>query len=95
MSAADSLEVKVYIRYQGLKATQYFTKFTWESMVEVREDLTALKLPQPKKENVNLLSHGCVECVWQNVPYNQVRWCFWCLVTKIVTLILVHMYYLL
>ena len=68
-----SLDLKITVRYEGLKATQYFSKYTNRSDAVFREDLLALKLPHPKRENTTFLSHGCVECVWPLVPKNGVR----------------------
>ena len=67
------LELKIIVRYEGLKATQYFSKFTPQSNSVLREDLLCFKLPHPKRENVTFMSHGCVECVWPSVPKNGVR----------------------
>ena len=67
------LELKIVVRYEGLKATQYFSKFTNRSDDVFREDLLALRLPHPKRENTTFVSYGCVECVWPLVPKNGVR----------------------
>lgn len=68
------LELKIIVRYEGLKATQYFSKYTPRSDDVFRDDLLALKLPHPKRGNTTFISHGCVECVWPLVPKNGVRW---------------------
>jgi len=62
-----ALDVKLQIRYHGLKATQYFSKYTSESEDVFRHDLTTLKLPHPKKTNITFVSYGCVECIWPDV----------------------------
>ena len=67
------LELKIVVRYEGLKATQYFSKFTTRSDDVFREDLLSLKLPHPKRDNTTFISHGCIECVWPLVPKNGVR----------------------
>ncbi|PPQ96908.1 hypothetical protein CVT26_005894 [Gymnopilus dilepis] len=69
---SGDLELRLHINYHGLKATQYFTKFTAESQAVLRQDLLTLKLPHPKKDQMVLLSHGLVECVWYNVQPNHV-----------------------
>ena len=69
------LELKIFVRYEGLKATQYFSKFTSESGVVLREDLLALKLPHPKRANTTFISYGYVECLWPMVPKYGVRGC--------------------
>ena len=66
------LELKITVRYEGLKATQYFSKYTHRSEVVLKDDLLALKLPHPKRGNTTFISHGCVECVWPLVPKNGV-----------------------
>lgn len=71
--ANGCLELKIIVRYEGLKATQYFSKYTTKSDDVFREDLLALKLPHPRRENTTFISHGCVECVWPLVPKNGVR----------------------
>ncbi|KAH9476060.1 hypothetical protein JR316_0011630 [Psilocybe cubensis] len=58
LSAGGDFEIKLQIRYFGLKATQYFSKFTPESDATFRGDLTSLKLPHPKRENTTFVSHG-------------------------------------
>ncbi|KAF9555379.1 hypothetical protein CPC08DRAFT_821098 [Agrocybe pediades] len=60
----ERIDLKLQVRYQGLKATQYFSKYTADSEAVFREDLTALKLPLPKSSNITFVSYGCVECVW-------------------------------
>lgn len=72
-SCQESLEIKVTIRYEGLKATQYFSKFTQQSDDVFRKDMLALKLPHPKRENTTFISYGCVECVWPLISKNGVR----------------------
>jgi hypothetical protein len=67
------LEIRITVRYEGLKATQYFSKFTNRSDAVVRDDLLALKLPHPKRGNTTFISYGCVECVWPLIPRNGVR----------------------
>ncbi|CAA7270426.1 unnamed protein product [Cyclocybe aegerita] len=67
MAPGGSLELRLTVRYEGLKATQYFAKFTSESDKVFRDDLLALKLPHPRMEHTNLLSHGSVECFWESV----------------------------
>ena len=67
------LELKIIVRYEGLKATQYFSKYTQRSDIVFRDDLLALRLPHPKRENTTFISYGCVECVWPLVPKNGVR----------------------
>jgi len=75
----NTLELRLVIRYSGIKATQYFSKFTPESDKVFRDDILALKLPHPKRENTNFLSHGSVECFWPETQRNGVRmlllWC--------------------
>ena len=69
----ECLELKIIVRYEGLKATQYFSKYTQRSDIVFRDDLLALRLPHPKRENTTFISYGCVECVWPLVPKNGVR----------------------
>lgn len=59
-----SIDLTVTIRYHGVKATAYFSKFTGESIKVVRGDIAALKIPQPKTTSFELVSHGCVEFGW-------------------------------
>ena len=73
MPGAQLLDFRLVVIYNGVKATQYFTKFTPESVDVFRSDLTALKLPHPKKENMTFVSHGHVECFWYGVQKNGVR----------------------
>ncbi|KDR79247.1 hypothetical protein GALMADRAFT_1229889 [Galerina marginata CBS 339.88] len=63
-----TLDLKLLVRYHGIKATQYFAKFTPESENILRDDLTVLKLPHPKRENMTLLLHGYLECFWPGAP---------------------------
>ncbi|KAJ3511246.1 hypothetical protein NLJ89_g4208 [Agrocybe chaxingu] len=72
MAPGGDLELRLIVRYEGLKATQYFAKYTPESEKVFRDDLQALKLPHPKRENTNLLSHGSVECFWESVQKDGV-----------------------
>jgi len=71
--SGGNLELKIIVRYEGLKATQYFSKYTSASDAVLREDLLALKLPHAKRENTTFISYGCVACVWPVVPKNGVR----------------------
>lgn len=66
------IDVYLIIRYEGLKSTQYFSKFTAESVNELKKDLVEMGLPHPKRENIQLLSHGTLECRWQTTPNNHV-----------------------
>lgn len=72
-SISGCSELKITVRYEGLKATQYFSKFTPQSEAVFRQDLLILKLPHPKRENTTFISYGCVECFWPSVPKNGVR----------------------
>jgi hypothetical protein len=67
------LDFRLTVLYHGLKATQYFSKFTEESISVLKEDLLTLGLPHPRKENITLLSHGLVECFWPSARKNHVR----------------------
>ncbi|KAF8154511.1 hypothetical protein B0H34DRAFT_525943 [Crassisporium funariophilum] len=69
-SKSGVLELKLLVRYQGLKATQYFSKYTSESDSAFREDLSQLKLPLPKRSNTTFVSHGFVQCSWPAVQKN-------------------------
>ncbi|KIJ94941.1 hypothetical protein K443DRAFT_683374 [Laccaria amethystina LaAM-08-1] len=60
----QSIDLTVTIRYHGVKATAYFSKFTEESIKVVRGDIAALRMPQPKTTSFELVSHGCVEFGW-------------------------------
>ena len=66
------LELKLLIRYHGVKATQYFSKFTDLSVSILRQDLIALRLPHPKVCHITLLSHGLVECCWPSARKDHV-----------------------
>jgi hypothetical protein len=73
----ECILLKIIFRYEGLKATQYFSKFTSKTDAVFRDDVFALKLPHPKRENTTFVSYGCVECAWPLVPkdgalHNQV-----------------------
>ncbi|PPQ85126.1 hypothetical protein CVT25_004226 [Psilocybe cyanescens] len=63
----ETFEIKLQVRYNGLKATQYFSKFTPESENVFREDLFSLRLPYPKREKTTFISYGCIECAWPAV----------------------------
>lgn len=65
-------DFRLTVWYHGLKATQYFSKFTSESITVLKKDLTILGLPQPKNQNISLLSHGAVECCWPSAGMNPV-----------------------
>ena len=65
-------EITLVVRYHGLKATQYFSKWTQESDRVFREDLTALRLPHPKRESTTFVSFGCIQAVWPSVPKHGV-----------------------
>lgn len=67
------LDLTVTIRYHGVKATAYFSKFTGESIKVVRGDIAALKMPQPKTTSFELVSHGCVEFGWNMMVAKNVR----------------------
>jgi len=73
MPAAQLLDFRLVVVYNGVKATQYFTKFTQESVDVFRSDLLALKLPHPKRENIIFVSHGHIECFWYGAPKDGVR----------------------
>lgn len=66
------LDFRLTVWYNGLKATQYFSKFTQESIKVLKDDLTDLGLPHPRRENISLLSHGVVECFWPSAEKNHV-----------------------
>lgn len=68
-----SIDLTVTIRYHGVKATAYFSKFTGESIKVVRGDIAALKIPQPKTTSFELVSHGCVEFGWDMMFAKNVR----------------------
>ena len=68
-----TLEVKIIVRYDGLKATQYFQKYTSDSDKVLRDDLLLLKLPLPKLGNTTFISHGCVECRWPLIRRDSVN----------------------
>lgn len=65
-------EITLLVRYDGVKATQYFSKWTQESDRVFREDLTTLRLPHPKRENTTFLSYGCIQAFWPSVPKSGV-----------------------
>ncbi|KAF9479135.1 hypothetical protein BDN70DRAFT_879115 [Pholiota conissans] len=66
------IDVKLTVYYHGIKATQYFSKSSPESISVLLEDLVALKLPHPKRANISLISFGRMECVWPSVERNSV-----------------------
>lgn len=67
------IDLKIIVRYEGLKATQHFSNYTQRSDEIFRDDILTLKLPLPKRENTTFISYGCVECVWPLVPKDGVR----------------------
>jgi hypothetical protein len=69
----QNIDVTVTFRYHGLKATQYFAKFTPQSLKVIREDALQLRIPHPKAENVTLVTHGEVEFSWYDVESYGVR----------------------
>jgi hypothetical protein len=78
MPSPQLLDFRLIVVYNGVKATQYFTKFTQDSVDVFRSDLLALKLPHPKRENMIFVSHGHIECFWYGAPMDGVRLAFSC-----------------
>jgi hypothetical protein len=62
----------VTVIYSGLKATQYFSSRSREAVNQLKEDLSSLKFPMPKSDNVIFVSHGCMSAFWIG-PLNSVR----------------------
>lgn len=70
----DLSDIKLVVKYGGLKATQYFTKFDKASQDAFRQDLLQLRVPHPKTQHTYLITHGIVGCFWPQVsPHNTVR----------------------
>jgi hypothetical protein len=62
----------ITIKYRGIKATQFFSKYTTESYQELLNDLTELGFPHPKKGNIVFKSHGTLEFFWTIEPQEKV-----------------------
>ncbi|KAF7760157.1 hypothetical protein Agabi119p4_10833 [Agaricus bisporus var. burnettii] len=60
----QSSNVIITIKYGGLKATQFFSKYTAQAYYKLLEDLRTLGFPFPKKSNIVFLSHGTLEFFW-------------------------------
>ncbi|TFK36251.1 hypothetical protein BDQ12DRAFT_687089 [Crucibulum laeve] len=54
----------VTIIYGGLKATQYFSKWTVESEKVLKQDITRFRMPVPSRSSIKLVRFGCVEFSW-------------------------------
>ncbi|KAF8638458.1 hypothetical protein AX17_002192 [Amanita inopinata Kibby_2008] len=69
LPASDGQQDRLYklaltVRYRGLKATQYFSKWSQAAVKQFKDDLVILKYPLPKADNVGFITHGCMEAVW-------------------------------
>ena len=62
VSCSSSLVITV--RYGGVKAAQFFSKYTMDSYQQLISDLTELGFPHPKRANIALRSYGVVEFSW-------------------------------
>jgi hypothetical protein len=69
----QSSNVVITIKYGGLKATQFFSKYTAEAYRQLLEDLRVLGFPFPKKSNIVFLSHGTLEFFWPIALHEKVR----------------------
>ncbi|KAF9442055.1 hypothetical protein P691DRAFT_765629 [Macrolepiota fuliginosa MF-IS2] len=61
----------ITIKYGGLKATQFFSKYTTGTYKRLLDDLTDLGFPHPKRSNIVFLSHGTLEFFWPIVPHEK------------------------
>ncbi|KAJ3563982.1 hypothetical protein NP233_g8594 [Leucocoprinus birnbaumii] len=61
---SETSSLVVTIKYGGLKATQYFSKYTADSYQQLLNDLTELGFPHPKKTNIVFKSYGTLEFFW-------------------------------
>jgi len=65
-----SSSIVITVKYGGVKATQYFSKYTMDSYRQLISDLKKLGFPQPKRSNIVLISHGVVEFFW-SIEHNE------------------------
>jgi len=63
-SLEEPIEVRVRVFYKGEKAQTMNERNGPAAFVILRTDLTALKLPHPKIENVSYALPGCVQFYW-------------------------------
>lgn len=63
----DTVQITIEVRYYGIKATQYFSKWTEVSEQVFIGDLSVLKVPHPKRDNIEIVSHGCIQGRWPAV----------------------------
>jgi hypothetical protein len=68
----QSSNVVITIKYGGLKATQFFSKYTAQAYRQLLEDLRELGFPFPKKSNIVFLSHGTLEFFWPIALHEKV-----------------------
>lgn len=68
-----STNIVVTVKYEGLKATQFFSKYTTEAYKQLLNDLAELGFPHPKRSNIVFLSHGTLEFFWTTQPREKVR----------------------
>ncbi|KAF5353984.1 hypothetical protein D9756_007078 [Leucocoprinus leucothites] len=61
---SNSSSLVITIKYGGLKATQFFSKYTAKSYQQLLSDLTELGFPHPKRANIVFKSHGTLEFFW-------------------------------
>lgn len=69
----ESSNAVVTVKYGGLKATQFFSKFTAQAIQQLLNDLNELGIPHPKRSNIVLISHGTIEFFWPIGLHEQVR----------------------
>jgi hypothetical protein len=60
----EPIEVRVRVFYGGEKAQIMNDRNSSAAFVILRTDLTTLKLPHPKLENVSFVLPGCVQFYW-------------------------------
>jgi len=65
-----SSSIVITVKYGGVKATQYFSKYTMDSYRQLLRDLRKLGFPHPKRSNIVLISHGVVEFFW-SIEHNE------------------------
>lgn len=68
-----SSNIVITIKYGGLKATQFFSKYTPDAYQRLLNDLTDLGFPHPKRGNIVFLSHGTLEFFWPIAPHDKVH----------------------
>ncbi len=69
----ESSNLVITIKYGGLKATQFFSKYTAEAYQQLLNDLSDLGFPHPKRNNIVFLSHGTLEFFWPIALHEKVR----------------------